>query len=164
MKKFIILFIATTLAISCSSDEGNGSNFTSDLVVDGIEFRPNTGTYGDANGQLAGQTGTFFAIQRIENDQLQQALYINVLYPVGSDGPEGVFDFGPGTADEFLANASFSNGSTGYSVVGTSVTVTRVGQHEFLFEFNDPVALDFAEGFAEKPMSGSVRAKLTFTE
>ena len=164
MKKLILLFVAA-IAVSCSSDSGSsGGNFESSLVVDGIAFEPNRGTYGNADGQVAGQTGTFFAMQKMNGDDLEQALYINVLYPVGSDGPEGVFDFGPGTAQEFLANASFMNDGAGYSIVGTSVTVTRVGQHEFQFEFNNPVALDFAEGFAEKPMSGSVRAKLTFTE
>ncbi len=164
MKKIILLFVAA-LAVSCSSDsESSNANFESSLVVDGIAFKPNRGTYGSTNGQVEGQTGTFFAMQKMNGNQLEQALYINVLYPIGSAGPEGEFDFGPGTSDQFLANASFSDGQAGYVLTGTSVTVTQLADDEFRFTFNDPVALLMSEGFAEKPMSGTVRAKLAFTE
>ena len=164
MKKLIYLFVALAAFYSCKSDNGESQRFDSELVVDGVEFRPNRGTYGYSEPDLPGSSEMWFSMSRVSGSNVQQSLNINIMFPTGSSGPEGEFDFGPGTAEDFLVNAGYSNGENGYAIVGYTMTVTRLAEDEFLFEFNNPVALDLTAGFAEKPMSGSVRAKLTFVD
>ena len=164
MKKIIVILAVFVLA-ACSSDSNGNSTpaIESSFVVDGVVFKPNRAVYRYNPWQTTDLHKTV-TLTLSKNAQPAQALNLTLYLPFSQEGLEGVYSFGPGEADELLAAAGYSNADRFYSIVGTTVTVTELGTSKFRLTFQNPIALDLAAGFAERPVSGEIEAGFLLEE
>lgn len=164
MKKLILLFSFALIAIGCSSDGGtNSGSFSSDVVIDGIEFNPNKGVYGIypyEDGDLHREM--YFSMQRMGSDEV---LNITIMIPFSKTDIAGTYDFGPGTADDLLVSGGFSSGQQYYGIIGYSLDIAELGDSRFRFTFNSPEALHVNENFTVKPFEGNaIEGNFTFED
>ncbi len=164
MKKMFLVLAVLVLA-ACSSDSNNVSSqsIESSFVVDGVAFKPNRAVY-RYNPLETNDLHKTVTLTLNKNLQPFQSFNLTLYLPFTKEGLEGVYSFGPGEADELLAEAGYSNADKFYSIVGTTVTVTELGTSKFRLTFQNPLALDVTAGFAERPVSGEIEASFLLEE
>ena len=164
MKKMLIA-LAVFVLVACSSDSNGDATpaIESSFVVDGVAFKPNRAVYRYNPWQTTDLHKTV-TLTLSKNSQPVQVLNLTLYLPFSKENLEGVYSFGPGEADELLAEAGYANADKSYSIVGTTVTVTELGTSKFQLTFQNPLALDVAVGFAERPVSGEIEASFALEE
>lgn len=159
MKK-IILVLIILLEISCSSNSSDSNalnkDFTSTIVANGVFFNPNNGIYSFQTASLNSQKQIQFVISNIGSDgKSSETLIINIMFPISKTSITGVYDFGPGTSQDLLVNATFARGDKIYDVLGYSLNITDLGNSRYKFEFIDSFALDGSNNFNRVEFKGN---------
>lgn len=161
MKKFFLILIVALVAACSSDDNGSGGSFESSLVIDGHAFRPVSGTYRIVPYQQGDLHRHYnFTLKQGSLAVMNFTLYV----PFEQEDLNGAYSFGPGESHEQLVSCDFAAEPHFYSIQGTTMTVTELGNSRFRITFQNPVALDGTDFFAERPMSGQVEGKFTFQQ
>ena len=169
MRKIVLLiFVTLGFGTSCSSDSDDKENIssseesiTSSIVIDGINFNPNKGIY-------FYKTATFETNKKvrflISNEKNNENFFIDISFPSSQKDLNGVYDFGPGTADELLVSCELITAETRYYVLGYSLKITDLGDSKFNFEFiNTQEAFDIVKN-KQVAFKGNLSGKFEFTE
>lgn len=162
MKKITLLFlILIGLITSCSSDDDDKTGLNSSIVIDGIKFNPDKGVYFYQTASFDSQKSVMFLIS---NEKENEKFYINISFPSSQKDLSGIYDFGPGTADELLVSCELVTSKTRYYVQGYTLKITDLGDSKFSFEFTNPVAaFDHVEN-TQVSFKGGIEGKFEFTE
>ena len=162
MRKIVLLLLVISgFVTSCSSDLDDKGGVTSTIVIDGVSFKPTKGIYFYQTASFESQKKVRFVISDEKNNE---KFYIDISFPSSQKDLNGIYDFGPGTADELLVSSEFVISKTRYSILGYTLKVTDLGNSKFGFEFTNPVtAFDIVKN-AEVSFKGGFNGKFEFTE
>jgi hypothetical protein len=161
MKKItFLLFVLLSFGTSCSSDSDDKESLTSAIVVDGISFNPDKGVYFYQTASFESQKAVRFLVS---NEKKNENLYIDISFPSTQKDLTGIYDFGPGTADELLVSCELVTAETRYAILGYTLNITELGDSKFSFEFINPEAFDVVKN-EKVTFKGGLEGKFEFTE
>ena len=100
----------------------------------------------------------------ISNEKENEKFYIDISFPSSQKNLSGIYDFGPGTADELLVSCELVTSKTRYYVQGYTLKITDLGDSKFSFEFTNPVAAFDNVKNTQVSFKGGLEGKFEFTE
>ncbi|MFH7002832.1 hypothetical protein [Flavobacterium bizetiae] len=161
MNKITLLFLVLLGFItSCSSDDDDKSGVNSSIIIDGMKFTPNKGLYYYQTASFDSQKKVVFLIS---NEKEDENFYIDIAFLSSQKDLSGIYDFGPGTANELLVSCELITSKTRYSIQGYTLKLTDLGDSKFSFEFTNPVAAFDIVKNKQVSFKGGLEGKFEFT-
>jgi hypothetical protein len=162
MKKIaVILLLVLNITISCSSDSDDKASVTSSIVVDGNSFVPTKGVYFYKTASFDTQKSVKFVVS---NEKKGETFYIDISFPSSQKDLNGIYDFGPGTADELLVSCELVTATSRYSVLGYTLKIIDAGNSKFNFVFIGPLAAFDVVKNKQVTFTGGLEGHFEFTE
>ncbi|WP_337967542.1 hypothetical protein [uncultured Flavobacterium sp.] len=156
----VILLLVFNITTSCSSDADDKASVTSSIVIDGNSFVPTKGVYFYKTASFDTQKSVNFVI----SNEKGETFYIDISFPASQKDLNGIYDFGPGTADELLVSCELVTATTRYPILGYTLKITDLGNSKFSFVFTEPVAAFDVVKNKQVTFKGGLEGQFKLTE
>ncbi|PIF31617.1 hypothetical protein CLU81_2120 [Flavobacterium sp. 9] len=156
----VILLLVLNITTSCSSDADDKASVTSSIIIDGKSFVPTKGVYFYKTASFDTQKSVNFVI----SNEKGETFYIDISFPASQKDLNGIYDFGPGTADKLLVSCELVTATTRYPILGYTLKITDLGNSNFSFVFTQPVAAFDVVKNKQVTFKGGLEGQFKLTE